>query len=308
MTEVQTQETQITENSVAKTRRDLQQQVTDNIVSQLEKGVVPWNKPWQSNGVSIFSLPKNAVTGKSYRGVNILLLWSAIAEKQFPTNEWASFKQWQSKNEIIRKGEKGTLIIYTDTFEKEVDGEIEKIPFLKHSIVFNKSQLNSFVPSEPKPKENHEYLEQWYQMDDLIRQSGAVIEHGSPDAYYDLSTDKIHLPNPEDFTSTPECSSTELYFGTACHELTHWTGAKHRLNRSLVGNMGSQSYAQEELVAELGAAFLCAEHEISVWKENTASYIGGWLKVLKNNKQFIFQAARDASKAVDYLKTLHLSK
>lgn len=115
------------------TRKDIHQQVTDTIISQLEKGTIPWQHSWVNKG-SAFNLPKNIITGNKYRGINIVLLWSASVEKKYNTQEWGSFKQWQSKKETIRKDEKGTYIVYADTFEKEVEGELKKIPFLKSTV------------------------------------------------------------------------------------------------------------------------------------------------------------------------------
>lgn len=119
---------------------DIHQQVTDTIIRQLEAGTIPWQQPWKGDNNRMLNLPKNLVSGKHYRGINIVLLWSAAIEKEYTSSEWASFKQWNAKSETIRKGEKGSLIVYYDTFEKEVDGELKKIPFLKSSVVFNRCQ------------------------------------------------------------------------------------------------------------------------------------------------------------------------
>ena len=131
--------------------RDLHQHVTNTIIQQLEAGTVPWHRPWKGDYDPLLSIPGNYSTGKKYRGINILLLWCSAINKSFGSAEWASFKQWQDKKEMIRKGEKGTMIVYYDTFEKEVEGEVKKIPFLKSSVVFNRCQLASFVP-EPLPQ------------------------------------------------------------------------------------------------------------------------------------------------------------
>ncbi|MBS1509385.1 MAG: DUF1738 domain-containing protein [Bacteroidetes bacterium] len=286
-------------------RTDVHQQVTDTIIKQLEAGTIPWQQSWNSSQASL-KLPKNGVTQNRYRGVNILLLWGAASEKKFTSQEWASFKQWNSKNETVKKGEKGNLIIYTDTFEKEVDGEIKKIPFLKHSIVFNRCQLASYVPTETQPEENPQTLvEKIDSVENFVANTFADIDHHDGDAYYSPLQDKVYMPLASSFIDTKTCSATENYYSVLLHELTHWTGNSKRLNRQIRNKFGDHAYAEEELVAELGAAFLNAEFEItSPEKPNHASYIANWLKVLKDNKDFIISAASEASKAVDYMRHL----
>lgn len=286
------------------TRKDLHQQVTDTIISQLEKGTIPWQQTWV-NKSPLFALPKNAVTGNRYKGINIVLLWSAAQEKAYSTQEWASFKQWQTKNESVRKGEKGNLIVYADTFEKEVEGEIKKIPFLKSSVVFNRSQLVSYNPEQSVIEFNVKDIQKQECAEDFIANTFADIEHRDGQAYYVPSQDKIYMPLSSSFIDTAHCSSTENYYSTLLHELTHWTGHKSRLDRLARTNYGSDKYAQEELVAELGAAFLTTEFNITTpEKENHAGYIASWLKVLKDDKHFIISAASEASKAVEFLNQI----
>ena len=250
--------------------RDLYQQVTDTIIAQLETGVVPWMKPWQADGVS-FAIPFNGNTGKHYQGINIVLLWTACDQKNLGSHEWASFKQWQEKKELIRKGEKGTTIIYYDTFEKDIDGEVQKIPFIKSSIVFNRSQLQSWQPQPAAPKQP--FVERLPAIDAFIT------------------------------NTMPTCTRQEAYYSTLSHELIHWTGHPSRLDRSKGKKFGDQAYAAEELIAELGAAFFCCELDITAeLKQDHASYIANWLQVLKNDKTFIVKASSEASKAVGYLK------
>lgn len=286
-------------------RTDVQQQVTDTIIRQLEQGTIPWQQSWDISK-SGFKLPQNAVTKNKYRGVNIVLLWGAALEKKYNSQEWASFKQWSSKKEAVKKGEKGNLIIYTDTFEKEIDGEIKKIPFLKYSLVFNRCQLASFdpneIPFEEKPKPLFERIES---VENFIGNTFADIEHHVGDAYYSPGQDKVYMPLASSFIDTKACAAQENYYSVLLHEMTHWTGNPKRLNRQQRNKFGDHAYAEEELIAELGAAFLNAEFEIvSPEKPNHASYIANWLKVLKDNKDFIISAASEASKAVDYMKEL----
>jgi antirestriction protein ArdC len=285
-------------------RKDIHQRVTDIIIGQLEKGTIPWQQTWV-NKSPLFTIPKNYVTGNRYRGVNILLLWSAAQNHQYPTQEWASFKQWQAKKEAVRKGEKGNFIVYADTFEKEVEGEIKKIPFLKYSMVFNRAQLASFNPEDiAKPTPVAE-MERISSVEDFIENTFAKIDHRDGSACYVPSLDQIYMPLASSFINTENCTATENYYSTLMHELTHWTGHSSRLNRLTKTNYGNDAYAQEELVAELGAAFLTTEFGITTpEKENHAGYIASWLKVLKNDKHFIISAASEASKAVSYLEEL----
>lgn len=289
------------------TRKDLYQEVTDTIVAQLEKGVVPWQKPWQSDKEDYsFCIPKNISSGHDYRGINIVLLWAAAQKKEFKSNEWATYKQWKFQDEAIRKDEKGSLIVYYDTFEKEVEGEVKKIPFLKHSIVFNKEQLVSFNPTDKqKVGVRKPLIDRIDSVEDFVFKTGVSLDHNGERACYNRLTDKISMPDQGLFIDTENCSATEGYYSTLLHELTHWTGHPNRINRNLGKKFGDKDYAVEELVAELGAAFMCTEFDIArPQHENHAAYIGSWLKTMKENKHAIFAAAGEASKASEYLHKL----
>ncbi|ACU63741.1 ArdC family protein [Chitinophaga pinensis] len=284
-------------------RRDIHQQVTDTIIQQLEKGVIPWQKPWNGAENRLMALPKNLTTGKKYRGVNILLLWTSAFNNEFLTDEWGSFLQWQDKKEAVRKGEKGTMIVYFDTLEKEEDGELKKIPFLKQSVVFNRCQLASYDSAAENPNllNDTSLVERIEQVDKFVTNTSAVIENLGFGAFYDRDDDKITMPYKEAFNNTEHCTATEGYYSALLHELTHWTGNSKRIDRKF----GDNVYATEELVAELGAAFMCAEFGINVAeKSNTAAYIDYWLNVLKDNKHCLLTAASEASKAVDFLQGL----
>jgi antirestriction protein ArdC len=294
-------------NETKPTFKDVYQQVTNTIIEQLEQGVIPWQQSWNGSTYQLpLSLPANVVTGNRYRGINIVLLWSAAAKNKFETNEWASFKQWAAKNESVKKGEKGNMVVYYDTFEKEHDGEIKKIPFLKASYVFNRCQLKGY---EPAPNINPEHLPGLFEaidpIDIFLENTKAVIETYDGDPCYNFLEDKIKVPYPENFINTALCTATEGFYSTMLHELVHWSGAKHRLDRTKGKKFGDQAYAAEELVAEFGAAFLCAGFGIAtVEKGDHAGYIDHWLKVLKENNRCIVSAASEASKAVDYLYNL----
>ena len=277
-------------------RGDIYQEITDKIVSQIENGVLPWVQPWQGG----LSLPRNASTHRTYSGVNILLLWDALFANGYATNKWLTFKQALAMGGAVKKGERGTTIVFTDTFvpkkEQEKSGEDapRRIGFLKRFTVFNVAQCESLpyeltaVPPPPSIRAPIEAAEA------LIAGSGAVFERGGDHAFYLPASDSIRVPNQEQFFEPIN------FYRTALHELAHWTGARHRLNRDFTGRFGSEAYAREELVAEMGSAFLCAALGI-VPTVRHADYIGNWLTVIKNDSRAIVSAASHASKASDYL-------
>lgn len=287
--------------------RDLYQEVTDTIIQQLEKGTVPWHTPWIGgfNG-NVLGLPKNFTTNKKYQGINIVLLWSASIENGYTSTEWGTFKQWSEKKEFIRKGEKGNMIVYYDTFDKKVEGETQKIPFLKASVVFNRCQLASFKQEEPKFDPSLPILAESVDfIEEFVANTEAIIQYDSNRACYVPLTDTIHMPPMEKFIATERSTATEGYYSTLLHELTHWSGSPKRLNRLKGKKFGDDQYAFEELVAEFGAAFLSADFNItSSNHEDHASYIDHWLGILKSNKNFLLTAASEASKAVGYLQGL----
>lgn len=289
-------------------RQDLHQQVTDTIIEQLEKGVVPWQQPWKGNNSLLNGLPFNTSTGKKYRGVNIVLLWADNLRKNHQTNEWGTFNHWNKAKEYIRKGESGTDIIKYETLEREVNGETEKYSYLKKYRVYNRSQLQSWKPVEFETSEHMPAsvaIERSVVLDEFVRNTRALIESHDGGACYNFVFDKIFMPYAEKFMDTKTLTSVEGFYSTLLHELTHWSGASHRLNRTKGKRFGDQEYAYEELVAELGAAFLCAEFDISTLKTGDhAAYIDNWIKVLKDNKQMLVSAAAEASVAFDYLYNL----
>ncbi len=285
-------------------RGDLYQQVTDTIIRQLEAGTVPWHRPWHGDGYQLPGMPLNFSNGKHYRGINVVLLWCTSLERKYSSSEWGTFKQWQGQKERIRKGEKSTMIVYYDMIQKEVEGETVKIPFLKSYNVFNRCQLDSY---QPEPVNPHLYdgtllVEKVEKVEEFIGNTHAMVEYGGSEACYNRTLDIIAMPEPEMFTSSETCTATEGFYATLLHELIHWSGAPKRLDRTKGKKFGDENYATEELVAELGAAFLCAGFDITTAdKGNHASYIDHWLQVLKSDKYCVIRAAAQASKAVDYL-------
>ncbi|MEZ5016095.1 MAG: zincin-like metallopeptidase domain-containing protein [Flavipsychrobacter sp.] len=285
---------------------DIHQRVTNTIISYLEEGTTPWQKPWVG-GDSSFKIPRNMVSDRQYNGINILLLWGATMKYEYDSNEWASFRQWNKQKESIRKGEKGTMVVYYDFTEKEEDGELKRVPFMKSYVVFNRCQLQSYQSGEEKVSLSKPLAERLEHVENYISNTQAVIKHKGKSACFVPSKDEILMPKIAAFTDTEHSTATENYYSTLLHELVHWSGHPDRLDRSFSKRFGDQTYAAEELVAELGAAFLCAELEITREpRKDHANYIANWLTALKNNKYLVTTAANTASKAVSYLHDLQL--
>jgi antirestriction protein ArdC len=275
--------------------------VTNAIISELERGVAPWVKPWES--ASTASLPYNATSQRQYSGVNILLLWAATMVKGYRIPAWLTFRQANALGGHVRKGEKATHIVYASTFTKtDTDPKTgeqveEQIPFLRWYTVFNVEQTEGlpghlYHIADPKPVE-----QALASVEEFIGKLGADVRHFGDRACYRPTEDFIALPDPGAFRAPGD------YYATSLHEHAHWTGHPSRLNRDLSGRFGSESYAGEELVAELASAYLCASLDIPGQLQH-AEYIGSWLKLLKSDKRAIFTAASKATQAAEYLHTL----
>jgi antirestriction protein ArdC len=282
---------------------DIYQQVTDKIIADLEKGVSPWQMPWVNGGKGAMR-PLRAC-GVPYQGINILLLWSASTQAGYLSRYWTTFKQAQELGGSVRKGEKGTHIVYFKTLtktEQNAQGEdiTRNIPMLRDYTVFNADQCDGLpehmrgITEEPPAKAL--IIED---CEDFFRSCGSKIEHGGHRAFYCPGSDHIQMPDLLDF------KSTEGYYSTLAHEHIHWTSTKARCDRELGKRFGDKQYAVEELIAELGAAFLCADLYLAPEpQEDHAAYLATWLKVLKDDKRAIFTAASAASKAAEYLASL----
>lgn len=276
--------------------KDIYTEVTNRIVAALEQGTPPWVCPWRQGS----ALPNNLATGKAYRGVNVLILAVEAMSRNFTDNRWLTFRQANTLGARVRQGEHGTAIVFyrmheindtTDGFE-ELSGEVRKIPLLKTYVVFNADQLNGLPDRFVLPP-----LQPWQPLDvaeQLITQTDALICHGGNQAFYRPSSDTIQLPPMSSFAHADD------YYATALHELTHWMGHSTRLNRLSVQRQGVDAYAFEELVAEIGAAFLCAHCGLNGVIEH-ASYIETWLNALRRDKRLIFLAAGAAQKAADWV-------
>jgi antirestriction protein ArdC len=288
----------------AKMPRDIYQTITDQIVSELEKGVCPWLKPWSAahmDGQVSLPLRHNSVP---YRGVNIISLWMAALAKGYSAPIWMTFKQALDLGGGVRKGEKGSLTVYADRISRtETDNasgeERERdIHFMKGYTVFNVEQIEG-LPEQyyGKPAPRLEALPRIERAETFFAATRADIRHGGNQAFYASGTDHIQMPPFEAFRDAAS------YYATLAHECTHWTKAAARLDRSFgQKRFGDDAYAMEELVAELGAAFLCTHLELTPeLRPDHANYLDHWLKVLKSDKRAIFSAASHAQRAADFL-------
>lgn len=277
--------------------KDIYTHVTNSIITALEQGTPPWVRPWQ-DGTAI---PSNLATGKPYRGINFVMLNVEVMTSNYSDNRWLTFNQANELGTRIRKGEHSTPIVFFSLRKNndakndvaDTDAAAKRgIPMLKTYTVFNASQMESI----PDRFALRPVLE-WQPIDEaeqVLIKSGATICHGGKQAFYRPSDDIIQLP-PSAWFSQPND-----YYATALHELCHWTGHQSRLNRVLGGRRDIEAYAYEELVAEIGAAFLCAHCGLSARLEH-ASYIDSWLHALRRDKRLIFVAASAAQKASDFV-------
>lgn len=273
-------------------------EVTNSIISELEKGAIPWIKPWKADS----SADKNFVSQKPYQGINRLLLGMSSMANNYSNPAWATYKQWQDAGAQVKAGEKATHIVFFKPVSGKTNAETGETEsgycVIKGYSVFNAEQTDLEIIQNEKPEGSFNPIPA---CEDRIIKTGAAISHGGDAAFYMPSQDRIQLPNKTAF------NSEQNYYATAFHELAHWTGAKHRLDRNLEkGRFGNPAYAFEELVAEMGAAFLCADYRIQ-GELRHAGYIDHWLKACRDDSKAIFRAAALAQKAVDYIQSLDAS-
>jgi antirestriction protein ArdC len=263
-------------------------------------------KPWSAEHAAGRITKPLRHNGTPYRGMNILLLWGEAMAKGYAAPIWMTYKQAQELGANVRKGEHGSLVVYANTISKtetnDQGEDVEReIPFMKGYTVFNVEQVDGLPAHYYARAENPLPLsERIEHAEAFITGTAATLQHGGNSAFYAPSRDAVQLPPFEAF------KDKESYYATALHELTHWTKPKHRLDRDFSAKrFGDHGYAREELVAELGAAFLCAELGITPEvREDHAAYLGHWLTVLKEDKRAIFSAAAHAQRAADYLAGL----
>lgn len=277
------------------TPRDRYETVTNQIVAALERGVAPWVRPWNADA----GRPRNGHTGHVYQGINTWVCWAS----GYGDSRWFTFKQVQEYGSShVRKGEKGTHIVkwvFLEVERKQDDGTMkkERVPRLFTYVVFNYEQIEWDPNHKPKglPVSDIDPEKSYTEAAVFVRRQNAKIKHGSEKACYSPRHDEIWLPDPSAF------KTVEGYWGTSFHELGHWTGHVSRCARDLTGRFGEESYAAEELVAELTAAFLCDEFGLQGNLQHP-EYIGSWLRVLKGDKYAVFTAARLAREAMAFMK------
>lgn len=266
-------------------KESMYKEVTDRVIQALQAGPGAWVKPWKVMGLN--GLPYNGVSKKPYKGINTMLL--AMAGYSDP--RWYTYKQAEAKGCAVRKGSKATRIVFWTFIQKEEDGKIKKIPFLRVYCVFNAEQIDGLAPLETIPADPLAGREE---LKSIVTDLGVKIQFGGDKASYNTSDDLVKMPSPDRF------DDMDAFQGILLHEVAHWTGAATRLNRDLKGRFGSQQYAMEELVAELTSAFVSARLGLP-FQMRHANYIGEWIQVLQNDVYAVFAASREAQKAADFI-------
>ncbi|MGV1963611.1 ArdC family protein [Agrobacterium sp. 22-222-1] len=289
-------------------RMDVYARITDRIIADLEKGVRPWVQPWNAANVKGRITRPLRFNGQPYTGMNVLLLWSESLARGFTSAIWMTLRQANELGAQIRKGESGATVVYASRFTRtETDaggGEVERdIPFLKAYTAFNCDQIDGLPDHyyrQPEPVADP--VERIQHADRFFANTGAVVRHGGTKAFFSPSGDTIQMPPFESFRDA------ESYYATLGHECVHWVGASHRLNRDLSRyHKDLTERAREEMVADIGASFVCADLGIVPELEprpDHASYVESWLRVLQGDKRAIFSAAAHAQRAVTYLHDL----
>ena len=291
-------------------KTDVYTRITDKIITDLEQGVRTWMKPWNAEHAAGRITKPLRHNGTPYNGINVLVLWSAAVTQGYSAPLWMTFRQAKELGAHVRKGERGELVVYANTFTRtETDADTgeeteQAIPFMKGYTVFNVEQIEGlpahyYQLAEPAidPVERIDHAEAFFTA------TGATIRHGGNQAYYAVGSDRVQMPSFEAFRDA------ESYYATLAHEMTHWTRHPSRLDRDFGRKrFGDEGYAREELVAELGSTFLAADLGLEMEpREDHSAYISSWLEVLRNDKRAIFQAAAHAQRAADYLHSLQQS-
>lgn len=287
-----------------KPRRDLYAEVTQRIITALAQGVRPWACPWRTQAGAIARPMRH--NGEPYRGINVLLLWSTAEERGYQRNTWLTYKQAEALGGQVRKGERGALVVYAgrhtpaDTNETTEDtaetAPAQAFNFLRSYTVFNAEQIDGLPAVEPPTAQEHPTVTPDARAEAFFAATGARVQHGANRAFYAPGADLVQLPEPSAFKDAAS------YTATKAHELAHWTGHPQRLAREFGQRFGNAAYAMEELVAELCAAFVCADFEIGTEsREDHAAYLAEWLTVLQGDSRAIFTAAAQAQRAADYL-------
>ena len=284
------------------TRFDVYQTVTESIIAAIEAGASEFVMPWHGSGVAI-AKPHNASTRMEYHGINVLALWVEAHRRGYRSGHWASYRQWQGVGAQVNTGEQGSTIVFFKALDKKEEDDGRRL-VARASRVFNADQVSGWEPLVDRalgqPADRIEAVESF-----VTGTAADVREHGSI-ACYHIRDDYIEMPDRRRFVGTATIPPSEAYAATLLHELVHWTGAKKRLDRGFDTPLRKSALAEEELVAELGAAFLCADLGVSnAPRPDHAAYVANWLQALRNDKRAIFRASRVANQAVAYLHELN---
>lgn len=274
--------------------QELFEQVTQSIIRDLEKGVASWVRPWTVKGGGI--MPRNYTSKRYYSGVNVLILWNSQITNGYPESTWLTYKQAREIGAQVRGGEKSTRVIYTSKMIVGEGDDERSIGYMKQFFVFNVAQIDGLPQASTDGQVQETSVQKDAKVDAFIRATKADIRHGGDHAFYRIKDDFIMLPEVSAF------ESYEHYLATALHELVHFSGHPSRLDRQLGNRFGTKEYAAEELVAEFGAAFLCAHLGVE-GRLRHSEYIREWVSLLKDDPKAIVTAASQASKAADYLRT-----
>lgn len=290
--------------------QELFESVTSKIIESLEQGALPWSRPWRkTRGVSAAGLPLRH-NGQPYSGMNVLLLWEATQANGYKSRSWHTLNQINASGGRVIKGERASTVVMTKLVERQArqdetsqpgdeEGEKAWVRFLRTYSVFNTDQTEGMDPAGQTAATPVTLDEAHQRACEYLEATGAIVRHGGDRACYWPSEDSIQMPPVESFLQQSG------YIAVRAHETIHWTGARHRLNRDFSGRFGDESYAREELVAELGAAYVCAQFGLSAEpRPDHASYLESWLKVLRHDKKAIFTAARYAQAAMNHLNEL----
>lgn len=288
-------------------RTDVYDAITNQIITAIEAGAGTGKVqlPWHRSGASIMR-PVNIASANPYRGVNTVALRAAAHAFGYEHGIWGTYRQWQERGAQVRKGEKSSLIVFYREFEQDSadetgDEDRQRRCMARASRVFNVAQVEGYTATAPTPYDNR--VAPVRAAETFVAATAARMTEGGDRAFYSIRDDAVTMPDRFRFIDTKSGSATEAWYATLLHELTHWSGAAHRLDRTYGERFGDDAYAMEELVAELGAAFLCGDLGISAEpRADHAAYIDSWLRILKGDRKAIFTAASAANKAAEYLR------
>jgi antirestriction protein ArdC len=293
-----------------KKKLDVHEEITNRIVAAVEKGAGEFKLPWHRPAASL-QRPVNVSSGKPYRGINVVSLWVEAQTKGYELPVWGTYKAFQEKGAQVRKGEKASLVVFYKELEfanadaQPDDDATRSVWMARGYWVFNAEQCDGYpIPVKPQVQ----VIERNAQVDAFVAGTGADVRYGGHSAFYSPTGDFIQMPDAGLFTGTDTSSATEAHYSTLLHELVHLSGHKNRLDRNFTGKFTTNARAHEELVAELGAAFLCADLAVTPHlRDDHAQYISHWLHILRGDSKAIFAAAAAANRAAEYLHGLQLT-